>query len=757
VQAEAQLRESEEKYRSLFNQSTEGIYLHDLEGRILDVNEMACAQSGYSREEWLRRTVFDGHPSKSTTNLPRDEILRMWQEWAPGQQYTMEAEHQHKDGAVYPVEISTGIVRYKGENAILAIVKDITARKQAEARMQHLTQVLRAIRDVNQLIVHEQDRDALLRRACEILVSTRGYRSAWAALRGEDGAAQTVAESGIGEDFAPVRQALARGDWPACCRQAQEQPDNVVPIHDTDRNCTTCRLAHTYRDIAALAGALRHGGRDYGALVVALPAGLADAPEEQSLFRELVGDVAYALYSIELARAREEAEQALRASEERFRVAQEMSPDGFTILHPLRNEKGEVVDFAWVYENQAAARINGTDPKDVIGKRLLDLFPTHRGTAVFEAYLHVANTGKTRILEEVYVGEIVSIPTWLRLVVVSMGEDIASLAHDITERKRAEEALHEKAFLIDSSSVIIGTCDLDSRMTYANPAFLQDLGYERLDEILERPFGEFWMVQDRLDEIMAALTSDGGPGRWAGELQVRRKDGSLFDVYAAAVTVPDRFGKPMALMSTSIDITERKKAEEELRKYREHLEELVKERTAKLRQSEEQSRAQYKGIPVPTYTWQKVGDDILLVDYNAAAEALTQGKIADLVGIELREMYRDTPEIREEIERCFAEQTTIEREMPYRFRSSGEERHLAVKYAFVPPDLVLVHTEDITERVRAEEELRKQAAELKRLVNLMAGREVRMAELKDVIRQLRAQLEEAGLAPVADDPLLGGS
>ena len=42
------------------------------------------------------------------------------------------------------------------------------------------------------------------------------------------------------------------------------------------------------------------------------------------------------------------------------------------------------------------------------------------------------------------------------------------------------------------------------------------------------------------------------------------------------------------------------------------------------------------------------------------------------------------------------------------------------------------------------------------MVNLMAGREIRMAELKDVIRQLRAQLEEAGMTPVADDPLLAG-
>jgi len=201
------------------------------------------------------------------------------------------------------------------------------------------------------------------------------------------------------------------------------------------------------------------------------------------------------------------------------------------------------------------------------------------------------------------------------------------------------------------------------------------------------------------------------------------------------------------------DSTERRQAEEALRQAHEELEQRVRERTAQLQESEEKSRAQYKGIPVPTYTWQKVGEDLVLVDYNDAAVTTTQGKIADWVGMKAREMYQDMPEILDEIERCFAEKTTIEQEMAYQYKSTGESKHLAVKYAFVSPDLVLVHTEDITERVQAGEEIRKRTAELRELVRAMAGREVRMAELKEVIQKLHVQLEAAGLEPTADDPL----
>jgi len=176
--------------------------------------------------------------------------------------------------------------------------------------------------------------------------------------------------------------------------------------------------------------------------VACMKAGADDYVIKEKI-RRLPFSVREVLGIVLIKKEKEKALQDLLISEEKFRLAQEMSPDGFTILHPERNDKGEVVDFTWVYENRTIARINGTDTKDIIGKQLLDLFPSHRGTAVFETYLNVANTGTTQFLEEIYVGEIVSRPTWLRLVVFSMGTDIAILAQNITERKQAEMQLEQ--------------------------------------------------------------------------------------------------------------------------------------------------------------------------------------------------------------------------------------------------------------------------------------------------------------------------
>ena len=164
-------------------------------------------------------------------------------------------------------------------------------------------------------------------------------------------------------------------------------------------------------------------------------------------------------------------------------------------------------------------------------------------------------------------------------------------------------------------------------------------------------------------------------------------------------------GTLLRVTGTNMDITERKEAENALQA------------------NEERFRSQYKGFPLPTYSWLQVGDDFVLQDFNDAAETATNGRIRDGVGSLASVWYADQPQIPGYLRTCVAEQRTIRREMHYRFRSSGVERDLVVTYVFVAPRTVMAHIEDVTEARRAEQqrEAMAQSAKLRALGQMASG------------------------------------
>ncbi len=132
-QAVTSLAASELKFRSLFNKSQDEIYLHNVDGNILDVNPAATAGSGYSHEQLLTMSVYDLWPDDSG----KDEITSQWRSWAVGEGTHLEYQHVKADGSRYYVDIITNKIDYDNKQLILAILRDITSRKNDEKALQN--------------------------------------------------------------------------------------------------------------------------------------------------------------------------------------------------------------------------------------------------------------------------------------------------------------------------------------------------------------------------------------------------------------------------------------------------------------------------------------------------------------------------------------------------------------------------------------------------------------------------------------------
>ncbi len=132
-----------------------------------------------------------------------------------------------------------------------------------------------------------------------------------------------------------------------------------------------------------------------------------------------------------------------------------------------------------------------------------------------------------------------------------------------------------------------------------------------------------------------------------------------------------------------------------------------------LRRSESRLRAQYESIPIPTYTWQKHGEDFILIDYNDMAMAATYGKISEYLGHKASEIYRNIPELVELLHECFDNEISMETQIESVSNQDFSTKYFLIKLAYVAPDLVLMHQEDITEEMHDKQRIRTLEQNLK--------------------------------------------
>jgi PAS domain S-box-containing protein len=143
VRAEGQLRQTEQRFRNLFDNSPDAILVEDLAGKILDANQAGCLLYGIPRGQLIgKNSVEELLPAGR-----REDARRNLQKLVAGKLSWVEGETVAADGRVIPVEVRAGRMEYNGTPALLLHVRDITQRRSAESAMQSSEMLFRSVWD----------------------------------------------------------------------------------------------------------------------------------------------------------------------------------------------------------------------------------------------------------------------------------------------------------------------------------------------------------------------------------------------------------------------------------------------------------------------------------------------------------------------------------------------------------------------------------------------------------------------------------
>ncbi len=242
--------------------------------------------------------------------------------------------------------------------------------------------------------------------------------------------------------------------------------------------------------------------------------------------------------------------------------------------------------------NIGAERMFGYTAAEMLGQPILRLIssdrPDEESKVLAEARRgHIHHFQTVRIRKD---GQPIEVSLTVSPIRNARGEiiGVSSIARDITEQQRAREALErhaatlrEQAQMLDLANVLAR--DLEDRIILWNAGMEKMYGWSK-SEALGRVSHELFrsILPMPVEKIRAILLQQ---GRWEGELRHFRKDGRQIVVATQWVLHTDGEGKPAAILELNNDVTERREAEDQIRRMNAELEERVHERTAELRQA----------------------------------------------------------------------------------------------------------------------------------------------------------------------------
>jgi len=277
---------------------------------------------------------------------------------------------------------------------------------------------------------------------------------------------------------------------------------------------------------------------------------------------------------------RKRAEEALRESEQKYRSLFENMLNGFAYCRILLDENDRPVDFVYLEVNDAFERLTGLKRENVVGKMVTEAIPGIKEAhpELFDIYGKVALTGE----EEKFDINFEPLDIWLSISVYSPRKGyFVAVFENITDRKRAEEALltseEKMRLMFESVTDGIVLTDLNGVVTDANERALRIGGFGSKSDIVGRSAFETMAGYERVRALadMQRLLEQGAVG--SEEYELKKADGSVYLAEISSGVLRDNGGNPTGFVNVIRDITERKRAEEEIKASLKEKEVLLKE------------------------------------------------------------------------------------------------------------------------------------------------------------------------------------
>lgn len=438
-------------------------------------------------------------------------------------------------------------------------------RRQRDKKVARLTRLYATLSQTNQAIVRIGQRQRLFDEICRIAVEFGGFKFAWIGFPGPDGWVRVVASHGYDDGHleslkisTDAASPLSQGPTGTAIREGRAV---VVNDYESDPGMQPWRAQLAERGVfASAAFPLLQEGNANGALTLyATEAHFFDSALI-TLLEEMATDVSFALDNFEREAARHKAEEALRASDARFRAIFDSVGEAIFVHHL---ESGAILDV-----NRRMCEMFGYSHEDALKLDAGDISagvpPYTRQDAMH--WIARAARGEPQIFEwraRDRGGKLFWAEVTMRRADIAGTERLLVSMRDISERKQAEEKLRLDAKVFEDTSEGIMITDAGKRILTVNRAFTQITGYSQDEAVGNTPALLASGRHDR-DFYRNMWASINETGQWVGELWNRRKNGEIFPEWLNITVAKDLNGEISNYIGIFNDVSMRKEAEQRI-------------------------------------------------------------------------------------------------------------------------------------------------------------------------------------------------